>query len=253
MALLLHHHHMPHLCFKDLVNKIVAVQGPVLTHLRVLVNNHLMDIIRMRIDRRGTDVKVKVSMLQRVVKTDSKRGVPFVYVGGGRDRNKVALKKFNNNCIHSTRDDCDGATQSGRRLKAAFLVQLIDRKVHETPKFPPQDLRCVLELQLETYKEFLWFVIKLRDILARLWLVIMSYRNPRLSATLNQVFGHECHTYCLRHLTNNFVKRVVVVMLLEFAYATDSEDYHNALKQLRQYETHHGCPTILHLCWLSPT
>jgi len=77
------------------------------------------------------------------------RGVPFfVYVGGGRDCTKDALKKFNNNCIHFTGDDCDGATQSSRRLRAAFLVQLIDGKVHEMPKFPPQDLRCALELEL---------------------------------------------------------------------------------------------------------
>lgn len=83
--------------------------------------------------------------------------------------------------------------------------------------------------------------------------MIMSDRHPGLLAAVPQVFGKEYHSYCLRHLTENFLKeaakhgirrestkQVVKEMLFRVAYAPTLGEYEVALAELRAYKVELG-------------
>jgi len=79
--------------------------------------------------------------------------------------------------------------------------------------------------------------------------VIISDRNPALLAVVAQVCGKEYHSYCLRHLTENFLKeaakygiqkeamkQIVKEMLYRVAYAPTAVEFNVALYELRGYK-----------------
>lgn len=101
----------------------------------------------------------------------------------------------------------------------------------------------------ENNAEWLWFLEKLRDSLGELRPVIISERHPDISAGVEQVFGKEYHAYCLRQLSENFLreaskhnlrkettKHIVKEMLNRVAYATNAADYDSAMEELRRYK-----------------
>jgi len=58
----------------------------------------------------------------------------------------------------------------------------------------------------EKIEEWVWFLEMVTQRLGSLMPVIISDRNPAILPTIAQVFGKEYHSYCLRHLTKNFLK-----------------------------------------------
>ena len=78
--------------------------------------------------------------------------------------------------------------------------------------------------------------------------IIMSDRCPTIIPAVAQVFGKEYHSYCLRHLTENFLKeaakhgiykeatkQIVKEMFYRVAYAPTVGEYNVALDKLTFY------------------
>ena len=57
----------------------------------------------------------------------------------------------------------------------------------------------------ENNKDWEWFLSNLRECLGGLQPVVMFDRNKALLHAMPKVFGIECHTYCVRHIQENFV------------------------------------------------
>ena len=58
----------------------------------------------------------------------------------------------------------------------------------------------------ESVEDWVWFLQSVADCLRGLKTVIMSDRGQALLKAIPLVFGKENHTYCLRHLAENFLQ-----------------------------------------------
>jgi len=105
----------------------------------------------------------------------------------------------------------------------------------------------------EKTEEWVWFLSIIAECMGGLKPVIMSDRNPGIVAAVAQVFGKEYHSYCLRHVTENFLKevgklsirkeamrKIVKEMLYRVAYAPTAFEYNAALEELRCYKVDLG-------------
>ena len=101
----------------------------------------------------------------------------------------------------------------------------------------------------ETKEEWLWFLTVLQECLGELKPVIMSDRNEGLLYAVPKVFGLENHTYCARHLRDNFLgkaaklgirrdasKDLLKEMFNRLTYAPTGPEYEVALGELRHYK-----------------
>jgi len=101
----------------------------------------------------------------------------------------------------------------------------------------------------EVIEEWVWFLQTVMECLGGLKPVIMSDRNLALLAAVEQVCGKEYHSYCLRHLTENFLKKaakygiqkeatkqIVKEMLYRVTYAPTAAEFNVALEELRGYK-----------------
>jgi len=89
--------------------------------------------------------------------------------------------------------------------------------------------------------------------LGGLKLIIISDRHPAILPMVAQVFGKEYHSYCLQHLTENFLKeaakhgihkeltkQIVKEMFYRVAYAPTVGECNFALDELRCYKAELG-------------
>ena len=57
----------------------------------------------------------------------------------------------------------------------------------------------------ESNEDWEYFLCNIRECLGGLQPVVMSDRNKALLYVVPKVFGIECHTYCVRHIREDFV------------------------------------------------
>jgi len=101
----------------------------------------------------------------------------------------------------------------------------------------------------ENKDDWEWFMTNVRECLGGLQPVVMSDRNNALLYAVPKVFGVECHSYCVRHIRENFIKAVgklgyrkdstkelLKEMLNRVAYAASEAEYGVALEELRKFK-----------------
>ena len=101
----------------------------------------------------------------------------------------------------------------------------------------------------ENKEDWEWFLQNVRECLGGFQPVVMSDRNNALLYAVPKVFGIECHTYCVRHIRENFVKAaakygyrkestkdLLKEMLNRVAYAASAAEYGIAMDELRKFQ-----------------
>ena len=101
----------------------------------------------------------------------------------------------------------------------------------------------------ETKEEWLWFLTMLQECLGGLKPVIMFDLNEGLLYTVPKVFRLENHTYCVRHMRDNFLgkaaklgmrndasKDLLKEMFNRLAYGPTGPEYEVELGELRDYK-----------------
>ncbi|XP_010665184.1 uncharacterized protein LOC104882695 [Vitis vinifera] len=100
----------------------------------------------------------------------------------------------------------------------------------------------------ENYDVWSWFLQNLKKVVGDKEVVIISDRHPALLRSVPEVFGLENHTYCYRHLKENFSsflskhytrgnkgKENALQFLDSIAYASLEHDYNVSMFELRKY------------------
>ena len=100
----------------------------------------------------------------------------------------------------------------------------------------------------ENYDDWSWFLQNLKKVVGDKKVVIILDRHPTLLRSVPEVFGLENHTYCYRHLKENFSsflskhntrgnkgKENALQFLDSIAYARLEHDYNVSMFELRKY------------------
>jgi len=100
----------------------------------------------------------------------------------------------------------------------------------------------------ENNEDWVWFLTNVRECLGGMQPIVMSDRNNALLHAMPKVFGIDCHTYCVRHIRENFAKAagkygyrkeatkdLLKEMLNRVAYAASEVEYGLAMDQMRKF------------------
>ena len=55
-------------------------------------------------------------------------------------------------------------------------------------------------LNFENYKDWLWFLRKLKIVIGEREVIIISYRHQGIIHSVSEIFGSENHAHCYRHI-----------------------------------------------------
>ncbi|KAK4284109.1 hypothetical protein QN277_000982 [Acacia crassicarpa] len=101
-----------------------------------------------------------------------------------------------------------------------------------------------------TFDEWLWFLCNVKEIIGSVQVTLVSYRHSAIIDAVKAIFGDERHSYCYRHLKENFSSEVTkfnkslgrncglgmdyaLKLLDAIAYARLESDFDKALRNLR--------------------